>query len=274
MAEEPQARAEKNLELARTERFEDEVVIPLKAQAISTEAFVGAGTVRRAMLDDDNAKIAEFRASEDFEKANDYEARTLEFVLQKMFENKVFGDTVKYAIKTSDYDDYVRGIDFIIDIGEGDERVLLGVDATVSIKPEVLARKVERNIIAASRNTLPAVKYYMDIDGNLQLEETMPRVILGVDRQTTLRLRNAVLENPGSLDDDETVKRLIAQMIGQLEFTYHVAKPGSKVQMKYARALQRLEEMCNEKGLELDELGQAFKDDGLVNPHRFVSRVQ
>jgi len=268
-------RAQERAEVANVERFEDEVIAPLKAQAISPEAFVGAGTVRRESLDENNTKIAEFKASKEYEQSNDYEARTLEFVLQKMFEDGVFGNIVKYVIKTSEYDDIVRGFDFIVDIGEDEERVPLGIDATVSKNPEVLARKIDRNVVATSRDKLlPAVKYYMDIDGKLKLEQVMPRVILGLDRQTTLRLRDAVLDDPESLEDDPAVKRLIGQMVGQLEFLYSVARPGSTTQKKYGRTLQRLEEMCIEKGLSLDELGQDLKGDDLANPHRLVSRVQ
>lgn len=267
-------RAQERAEVANVERFEDEVIMPFKAQAISPDAFVNAGTVREIVLAEDRKKIAEFKASEEYEQSNDYEARVLEFVLQKMFEDGVFGDTVKYVIKTSEYDDMVRGFDFYVDIGEGEERVLLGVDATVSKNPEVLARKIDRNVVATSRDRLlPAVKYYMDIDGKLKLEQVMPRVILGLDRQTTLRLRDAVLDDLESLDDDPAVKRLIGQMVGQLELLYSVAKPGSTTQKKYARTLQRLDEMCNEKGLALEELGQALKDDDLANPQRLAARA-
>lgn len=266
-------RAKERAELAHIEQFEEEVIEPLKKQAISSEAFVGAGVMKRADVDTDNAHLAEYKASDDYEKSDDYEAKVVEFVLQKMFEDGIFGDTVKYAIKTTEYDDTVRGVDFYVDIGEGEERVLVGIDATVSKDPKVLARKIERNLSAANRGVLPAVKYYMDIDGNLIREKTMPRVILGLDRETTLRLRDALLENPVSLEDDVAVKRLIEQMIGQLDFLYNLSRHKPNAQKKYARALQRLDEMCIEKGLELDDLAQAFKDDVLANPQRLVSRV-
>ena len=43
---------------------------------------------------DDPKFIAKFKASDEYEQTSDYEARTLEFVLQKMFEDGVFGDVV------------------------------------------------------------------------------------------------------------------------------------------------------------------------------------
>lgn len=261
-------------EAGRREWFEGKVAKPLQAEAIPEAAFAAAGIVGRADYEADMARVNAFKNSPEYIKSQDYEARIIEFVLQKMFADGILGSSVEHVTKTGRFDDMNRGIDFYADLGKERWSVLLGIDATVSNDLRVLAKKVERNFNAATRGIMPSVKYYMNVDGEMKTEKFMPRVILGLDRETTLRMRDALMDDPESLWEDEAVKRLTAQMFSQLHESFLLSAHYPKSQERYAAALRQVDALCAEKGWVPEELVQEFKEDDLVSVRKLVSRFE
>jgi hypothetical protein len=118
-----------------------------------------------------------FGLSKEYRKASEY--------LEALFYNKLGGKDgwIPNAIvwKTSEYDDYVNGIDFIVE--SEDRELALGTDVTFS-HSTALTHKLEKIKKEIDAGELPQLTFYDQIKVN---ERPLPHAVIAVEREKVIK---------------------------------------------------------------------------------------
>ncbi len=133
--------------------------------------------------------------------------------------NNWFGDNA-FTIKTSRFDDYVNGMDMVLEF-RGEEEgsaSFLGVAADVTFTSDT-TKKFDRIRDHIDKGELGKVKYFrsehMNIDGQLS---KLPEVVIGASKKTVMELANLWLEkNQEELAKHYAQIMVLRQMREQLE---------------------------------------------------------
>lgn len=215
--------------------------------------------VYRGRVDEDLKKVKELE--EKFEREETARTRELKkiadifegLVLWNGEQNDWFGPHAK-TLKTSKYDDYVNGVDMVIEFFDEEERTLshLGLAADITFTSDTTAKfdRLRKNI---ERGELVAVDYFhsepMSLHGRLS---DLPEVVIGADRKTVLELTELWMERENAVLARHKIQIMILmQMKEQLE-TF----------AGYARSLAA---QCGDKVLKLKQENVAEKcEDRLV----------
>ncbi|MEK7596191.1 MAG: hypothetical protein AAB564_01420 [Patescibacteria group bacterium] len=151
------------------------------------------------------------------------------------------------TVRSSKFDDYVNGVDMIVEFPEEVSRHLaLAMDVTTS---NILAKKFSRIREEINDSRLPRVKYYdsKDFHGGLP---KVPRVIIGADRQSVWQAGELWLENKNKeLAVCPMQKIILDEIIIQLKtFSEYAAGRGKKeIADSYGASLKIMERIINEK---------------------------
>jgi hypothetical protein len=133
--------------------------------------------------------------------------------------NDWFGDKA-YLVKTSRYDDYVNGVDAVIEFRSEEPKAAsflgLAADVTFSSDP---SGKIQRLLQQVEHGELAKVKYfhsdYVNIHGQLG---KLPEVIIGAERKTVLELGELWLAGKQDVLAQHKIQIMIlTQMREQLE---------------------------------------------------------
>jgi hypothetical protein len=124
------------------------------------------------------------------------------------------------TVKTSKYDDYVNGVDTVIEFpeGEGQERHHLGLAADISFSPDI-QKKFERVIGRIQKGELVDLKYFDSKEAGIHGKlANLPEVIIGADSRTVLELADLSLENQNKALAEHRIQiMLLMQIKAQLE---------------------------------------------------------
>jgi hypothetical protein len=141
------------------------------------------------------------------------------------------------AIKTSDFDDYERGVDIVLEFQKGDEsasHIGLGIDVTFSASLENKLRKIKDDI---DDGFLPSLKYFDSPKSHIRGElKQVPRGIVGFDKDAIARLAKQRQSTGGLSTTDPT--RLVTLRQLDLQFTTYV-EYAERINSKSLPALTR-----------------------------------
>lgn len=148
-------------------------------------------------------KISELKSEtqENFKLSKEY--RKISEYLEALFYEKLGGKDgwIPDAIvwKTSEYDDYVNGIDFVVETK--DKNLALATDITFSQNKSLEGKlnKIKANI---DSGTLPNLTFY---DSNDPDKRPMPRVVIAVEREKVVK----VLKLWSDTENNETFEKLL-----------------------------------------------------------------
>ncbi len=199
------------------ENFNREIARSWRNSAFNPEDFIGQ-PYRREEISADLQKVFEIKRSPTYMHERGNEAVALEYVLMEGIKvHGWFGDSVESIQKTSEYDDIMNGVDFVITFHDEDtdKFVYLAIDATTSLDETVLRRKAEKNFGKLAGGKMASVKYFEDPDGNMG-ETEMPRVVLGLGPEKTVALQKLMVEKPSLTEDAGEKYEFLASAENQL----------------------------------------------------------
>jgi hypothetical protein len=156
---------------------------------------------RESSFDQENKKIADILEA---------------IVLEHGMESYWFGEDARTR-KTSKYDDYVNGVDLVVEFGDEPESPLgLAVDVTFS---QDSMKKFERNRMQIERGELSMVKYYhSELTGKRKKLDYLPYVVIGASKKTVLELAEMQLHKQWRTFSRHPFQiRILHQIKAQLE---------------------------------------------------------
>lgn len=157
--------------------------------------------------------------------------KILEAIVTEQIElNEWLGPNVDTQ-QTTDYDDYINGIDFVAEFNEEGALRHMGfaIDATYG-KKEVIRLKLEKIRSQLHRGELGEVQYFQTVDKTIQGKKRLiPKVVLAIDKGLVVDLARAWVKGEQKALAHHPVKEMIMiEILDQLEG-----------QLNYARALER-----------------------------------
>lgn len=179
-----------------------------------------------------------------------------------------YGDKVR-IYPPSKYDDYVNGIDGILEFGLDDKEsdyLALGIDVTFrNLKEELFKKKVGR-LLRKIREGEPAkVKYFQSYSGELMPEFAVPNIVLSFDLSTAQdlaynfkNLSNSV--NKEKLKNHKVRYEIIAQIIGECNLLAEYARKHN--QPEIAEAYEAIPKTLEKIAEENPNLGFLFAEVG------------
>ncbi|HEY1041864.1 MAG TPA: hypothetical protein VGE48_00360 [Candidatus Paceibacterota bacterium] len=172
------------------------------------------------VIDADLAKVARLKSNFAPEDRNKFASEIMEGIIYDQSERSDWLGPYAQTIRASEYDDYVNGIDLVVEFDEPERsrsHLALGVDATFSrTNIEKKLRRVKDEIDSGS---LASIKYFRSQNGRFMGRLTnVPRVVTGMEKDRLLEL--ATIWNQ---DDNKTLaahpaqRLLLAQIAQQLK---------------------------------------------------------
>lgn len=194
----------------------------LATHAISPESFTKYDP---KMVVEDMARVE--KAELDFTRdSNEIYAKVLEAVLYDQIRGGEWFGPKAQAIKTSRYDDYFNGSDFVIELKQSAQAIShlgLSVDVTFGITTE------EKKFIAIKENidagTLGEIKYFHSEKAGFRGELTqVPQVVIGVEKETVVQIagmwaerREKKRDGEGLLKDHPVQRIILAEILLELQ---------------------------------------------------------
>lgn len=198
------------------------------------------------------------------------------FLYTHIGESKIF----KYVIlhKTSEFDDIKNGVDFVAEYQNPDNPksyIALAMDASFSMSPALINKKIERSLTDINKGKLSSVKYFEFEEDAPEASLGMPRVVVGTDEDKTrsllMRWHTKEKDKISSVDfSEDYVWSLIALQINE-QLGVFIEQARSRNQnsladicQKYQRALQfsiaKNRELIegHKKQLEIDGVSRAI----------------
>ncbi len=130
-------------------------------------------------------KRSELSGVEDKEILNYYErlGHVFEgFLYTHIGESKIFKDVILH--KTSEYDDVKNGVDFIAEYKNPNDPsayVALAMDASFSMSPALIGKKMDKSLLDIKHQHLSEVKYFQFDERTSEAKLGIPRVVVGAD---------------------------------------------------------------------------------------------
>lgn len=198
-------------------------------------------------------KRNELQGKTDEEVANYYErlGHLFEgFLYSNISQSVIFKDVVLY--KTTLFDDIRNGVDFVAERKDPDNPtsyIALAMDASFSMSPALINKKIERSLRDIGNDALSKVKYFQFEKGAPEARLGLPRVVVGADEDAVRSLlqRWHTKENiPGaevSFKEDPVWTFMALQMATQLkmfieEAKFHKQNDLAKICEKYLLVLE------------------------------------
>jgi hypothetical protein len=236
----------------------------LEEHTIPIESFVKHRDIQK-----DRAEVSRLKAAFGPEDEAKKTATVFEAIILEQSELAEWLGPNATTIKTSDYDDYINGVDLVAEFGNtssGFSHLALGVDVTFGATK--LRQKFESILAEIELDTLAEIKYFrsdaLGFEGTLQ---HIPRVVLGISKEEVLALSRLWLtNNKRALAIHPIQHVLLDQMHRQLSVFGNIAWKSNKKNAaeRYVRARRMIEEIrMNKPSADMGEL----KDDKL---HRLI----
>lgn len=142
----------------------------------------------------DRARVISIKQSSGYAWERAGEGVALEYAMMESVHNGVLGEDA-YVMPTTEYDDVVNGIDFVVGFpdAEGKTATYIGVDVTTTTDGNVIAKKLERTSRQLAQNNVGRIKYFID-DQNPDVRGGLfvPRVVIGVDAGEAQKIHDAM----------------------------------------------------------------------------------
>lgn len=207
----------------------------------------------REMINEDKRTIADCE-QEFLKRAKEHPEKERWQRLALIFEALVLDQTERsnwlgadaMTIRASKFDDYVNGVDMIVEFPEEVSRHLaLAVDVTTS---DLLAEKFSRIREEIDDDYLPQIRYFNSKNFRGELKN-VPRVIIGADRSTVRQIGELWLENKNKELAIHPMRKIILdEIIIQLKtFSDYAASRGKKdIADSYNASLKIIERIISE----------------------------
>lgn len=172
------------------------------------------------------------------------------FLFSNIRDSRIFRDVILH--KTTKFDDLKNGIDFVAEVKSSDDPkayVALAMDASFSMSPALINKKMERSLGRISSNKLSTVKYFEFEKGASEAQLGMPRVIVGTDEYSVSSLlkrwhtKETIAESGVSFEEDPVWTFMALQIKDQLkvfieEAEFHNKKDIATLCKKYLKSLE------------------------------------
>ena len=221
----------------------------------------------QSMKEDHRAKVeslkAKFQEQRPFLKWTEMKGKILEAIIFQHGElSNWFGENAS-TIKTNDWDDFVNGIDIVVEFGPDEEsashhHLALGIDATFSKRE--LEHKLSEIIKKIQRGSLPTITYFhseeTDYTGELR---QVPTIIIAADEKSIDGLTDLWMSSQNSeLARHPFQLQILYEAQEQInffiEYAKHLQETGFNPQVnyqaiiaKYQQALARINKILKNK---------------------------
>jgi hypothetical protein len=245
-----------SLERADLERMHEKALDVIEESRIKEEDFVnyhGEIDVEKDLKEvarrEGEFSKGETRESNEMKKVADiFEA----LVLQHGELSNWFGENAT-TVKTSKFDDYVNGVDLLVEFGgEDDETTHLGLAADVTFMSDT-TKKFDRIRRQIDEGGLAEVRYFhSDSLDTYEVLSKLPEVIIGAEKRTVMELAELWAERQNKeLAEHRIQIMILEQMKGQLEtFSMYAESIGKdEVAVIYRERLAIVEKILEEKKL-------------------------
>ncbi len=199
-------------------------------------------------------------------------------VADQAHDGQWFGENAMIS-RTSEFDDIINGTDFVVEIvADEDEsqevkRIAFAVDASTSSSPEVIQRKIERNI-KKIKNTAnpPGVKYFnSQIFGEKKgkIENLLP-VVIGAERKNIdelfdlfAQLKNLEKTN-GPMEEKKELRNRLANHPLQAIFLEQI-KDQLNLYREIFKEIPNKDEECEELIFIIDQAVKEKEEQGITS---------
>ena len=200
------------------------------------------------------AKIKEKRKKEPYETR---EFRKLTAVLETVFFLEAelaewFGPNA-FTIKTSEYDDFINGVDVIIEFynEDGTSCLTLALDITLASNTGDLRRKLRRAREEIDDAKLARIKYFSSEHSGIRGElKDIPRGVVGIDFKAAVELINLWMNKDSQALASHPIQfQILKQLEIQMEgFENYARKRGDeRIALIYSRLLKIIERVIKSK---------------------------
>lgn len=210
----------------------------------------------------DIARVEKLKAVFAADEARDPEQREtnrlasiLEGIISdQIYSSEWFGPGVE-SKPTSEFDDYVNGIDLVTIFNIKDmaqTHLGLAIDVTFSSYP---SKKIKRIKDEIRTGKMPNLKYYEDDVSRGEIKQ-VPRILLAVSADNTRRAAETWVTDKNGLVDSPMKAQLVMQITGQLElyrdFALQLGDARADIAAVYDRQLRIFTDLVS--GLDLESL--------------------
>ncbi len=137
--------------------------------------------------------------------------------MEGIHEGLWFGDDAS-VIPTTEYDDLVNGVDFVVVFYDDEGEFYLGVDATTGQEKRVIDYKLGKVVDKLEHNKLFEVKYFYNEDTGVKGRIELPLVVIGAYWDDVIDLKSRFLENRRQAQETERIQLdFLLQAMGQLK---------------------------------------------------------
>lgn len=234
----------------------------LQEDSIDPENFVdlyGEANVARDVL-----KVNELKAK--FENdATKRTAEVLEAIIYKRIELGNWLGPNAETIRPSEYDDFVNGIDIIVEFNTEDSKKHLALGIDITFGSLTMVKKFDRIKEEIDMDELAKVKYF-EAHGFKGTLTQLPRIVIGVQKDTVVDLAGLWMNNKNTEIDKHFIKDILLQEIKlQLETFLAYAEKHKKQNaiLSYQRALRTLNGILTSENNENRVRNLAISEDAV-----------
>lgn len=165
----------------------------------------------------DLARVESIRAKFAPEDRAKYAAEIMEGILCDQAERSDWLGPHAQTIKTSEYDDFINGVDLVVEFDEPEQarkHLALGVDATFGTR--TIEKKFTRIKEEIDAGQLASIKYFRSQNGSFMGRlSRVPRVVTGIDQEHLLDLAAIWNQGENRALAVHPVQRLVLAQIAQ-----------------------------------------------------------
>ncbi len=137
--------------------------------------------------------------------------------MEGIHEGLWFGDDAS-VIPTTEYDDLVNGVDFVVVFYDDQGEFYLGIDATTGQEKRVIDYKLDKVVDKLEHNKLFEVKYFYNEDTGVKGKIGLPLVVIGAHWDDVIDIKGHFLENRRQAQETERIQLdFLLQAMGQLK---------------------------------------------------------
>lgn len=204
------------------------------------------------VIANDEQKVARLKKVFELEKRGKIPADILEaIILQEAELSDWFGPHAS-TIKTSEFDDFINGVDLTVEFNEPQRsasHLALAVDGTFGAT--TISKKFDRIKAEIDRGELATIKYFESQNSSFKGRLSfVPRVVIGVDKEALLRLAGMwTLEEKKELAAHPISQLILLQTHAQLRaFAAYAERNGKdKLARPFANSIAIIEEVLKGK---------------------------
>ena len=193
-----------------------------KKEAIQLGDFIGVQPYSEEQVQADMEKAKNLKAKFETQDPHKVYADVMEGVIYRQIgQSQWFGDKAR-AIKTSLFDDYINGVDLMVEFEEesrAQRHLGLAVDVTFSADANTgtLDKKFDRIKKEIDNGSLAQVRYFKS-KNRRTVFENLPRVIVGMERVKVMELATLWLneDRHGEFTKHPIQRMILEQVLAQL----------------------------------------------------------